>query len=91
MVRLTKPSPDHPRDEGPTDMLKRHFALVKALALVMVGGSIIWVLFTGWLMIGAEWLLGWNLDEQVTLVPIFLLIGLYIVRLIMLYFLPVEY
>ncbi|RBI59386.1 hypothetical protein DMJ13_22425 [halophilic archaeon] len=91
MVRFTKPSPDHPRDEGPKDMLKRHFALVKAILIAMFVMTVSWVTLTAAFFFGFDAFTAFEMNSGSFSGILMMGAAFYIARLITLYFLPVEY
>lgn len=91
MVRLTKPSPDHPLDEGPKDMLRRHFALVKALVYVVVIMTVVFSASLLAIVTALETFTGYNSDDGLILGVFLMGVSFYIARLCALIAIPVEY
>ncbi|RBI59934.1 hypothetical protein DMJ13_19730 [halophilic archaeon] len=90
-MRLIQRTPDraHPHEEGAKDMLRRHWAIVKALTMVMIVGILVFGIVMGILLVAAESYMGFQTGSLLVL-PMMLISG-YIARVAVKAVLPIKY
>lgn len=93
--RLTKPDPNrqhpHPREASARETLRRHIALVKAILLIMIVGTIVWAVTFVAAFAFFKFYMGYNMQNQAFLGLFLIFITFYPARLACLVFLPVTY
>jgi hypothetical protein len=93
--RLTKPDPDrrhsHPREAGARETLRRHIAVVKALLIMLVVGTLLWGLSFVLAFAVFKFVMGYTMQDKAFLGFALILITYYPARLGVLAVLPVRY
>ena len=93
--RLTKPDPDrrpsHPREAGARETVRRHIAVVKALLIILIVGSLLWGTTFVLAFAFFKFVMGITMQDKAFLGLALILLTYYPARLGILAFLPVRY
>ncbi len=90
-MRLIQRTPDraHPHEEGAKDMLRRHWALLKAIFIIAVVS--VFVFMIAFFIIGKSLKMLWGYQDGSLIVIPILLVSYYFARLAVKAILPVKY